>query len=189
LYFKFHQEENEEAMAGEYYRAGLLAEAGLPVDQPLHVSSEPGQQILVYRRRDELRFADVLSKIDFSNDAAAAGRALAAERRLNDELGGGFVNFYRDQIFAFPGLTLAWCELKHLTFEVNGIVYRDSLGTLFDEAFLLLAPANFAGSGGVTARGDAHNANIWTKTVTPNLAWSCSIRPSPVGTCRHCWPR
>jgi len=86
LYFKFHQEENEEAMAGEYYRAGLLAEAGLPVDQPLHVSSEPGQQILVYRRRDELRFADVLSKIDFSNDAAAAGRALAAERRLNDEL-------------------------------------------------------------------------------------------------------
>ncbi len=86
LYFKFHQEENEEAMAGEYYRAGLLAEAGLPVDQPLHVSSEPGQQILVYRRRDELRFADVLSKIDFSNDAAAAGRALAVERRLNDEL-------------------------------------------------------------------------------------------------------
>jgi len=78
-----------------------------------------------------------------------------------NELGGGFVNFYRDQIFAFPGLTLAWCELKHLTFEVNGIVYRDSLGTLFDEAFLLLAPANFAGSGGVTAHGDAHNANIW----------------------------
>ena len=27
FFFKFHQEENEEAMAGEYYRAGLLAEA------------------------------------------------------------------------------------------------------------------------------------------------------------------
>ena len=47
FFFKFHQEENEEAMAGEYYRAGLLAEAGLPVDQPLHVSTEPGEQILV----------------------------------------------------------------------------------------------------------------------------------------------
>jgi hypothetical protein len=199
LYFKFHQEENEEAMAGEYYRAGLLAEAALPVDQPLHVSTEPGQQILVYRRRDDLRFADVLSKIDFSNDTAAARRALAAERRLNEELirvyrktlhrinaaqsaaepihrlfherlvdpirpnelAGRFASFYRDQVFAFPGLTLAWSALKHLTFEINDIVYRDSLGTLFDEAFRRLAPANFAGSGGVTAHGDAHNANIW----------------------------
>ena len=56
LHFKFHQEENEADMAGEYYRAGLLAEAGLPVvDQPLHVSTEPGRQILVYRRRRDRR--------------------------------------------------------------------------------------------------------------------------------------
>lgn len=198
-FFKFHQEENEEAMAGEYYRAGLLAEAGLPVDQPLHVSTEPGEQILVYRRREDQRFADVLKELDFSNDPAAIDRAVAAERTLNQELmavyartlhpidatqsaaepihrlfharlvdadrpgtiGGRFGSFYRGQMFEFPGLTLSWDELKDLHFVVNGVRYRDTLATLFDDSFRLLAPATFAGSAGVTAHGDAHNANVW----------------------------
>ena len=30
-FFKFHQEDGEEAMSGEYYRADILARAGLPV--------------------------------------------------------------------------------------------------------------------------------------------------------------
>lgn len=198
-FFKFHQEENEEAMAGEYYRAGLLAEAGLPVDQPLHVSNEPGQQILVYRRRDDRRFADVLKDLDFSTDSSAIDRAVAAERRLNEELitvylktlhpidatqsaaepvhrlfharlvdadkpgeiGGRFASFYRDQTFDFPGLTMSWDVIRYLQFEVNGVRYRDNLETLFNEACHLLAPEKFAGSGGVTAHGDAHNANVW----------------------------
>lgn len=198
-FFKFHQEENEEAMAGEYYRAGLLAEAGLPIDQPLHVSNEPGQQILVYRRREDRRFADVLKDLDDSADSEAIARAVAAERRLNEELiavylrtlhpidaaqsaaepihrlfharlvdsqnpariAGRFASFYRGQMFEFPGLTIAWDELRHLQFEVNGVRYRDTLDKLFSAAFALLAPANFAGSGGVTAHGDAHNANVW----------------------------
>lgn len=199
FFFKFHQEENEEAMAGEYYRAGLLAEAGLPVDQPLHVSTEPGEQILVYRRRDDRRFADVLKDLDFSHDLAAIGRAVAAERQLNNELmavyrrtlhpitaeqsaaepihrlfhgrlvdadrpgviGGRFGSFYRDQLFELPGETLSWDELQHLQIEVNGVRYRDSLGALFAEAFQRLEPARLAESGGVTAHGDAHNANVW----------------------------
>ena len=198
-FFKFHQEENEAAMAGEYYRAGLLAEAGLPVDQPLHVSSEPGQQILVYRRRRDRRFADVLTELDFSTDNGAITRAVAAETRLNEALievylrtmhpidaaqsaaepihrlfharlvdagnpamiAGRFASFYRDRIFEFPGLTLSWDELRHLRFVVNGVCYRDTLDMLFNAAFAKLASAAFAGSGGVTAHGDAHNANVW----------------------------
>jgi len=198
-FFKFHQEENEEAMAGEYYRAGLLAEAGLPVDRPIHVSTEPGEQILVYRRREDRRFADVLKELDFSDDQHAIERAVAAERRLNTELmavyartlhpidaaqsaaepihrlfqarlvdadypgtiGGRFGSFYRGQRFEFPGLTLSWDDLKDLQIVVNGVRYRDTLATLFNDAFALLAPAGFAGSGGVTAHGDAHNANVW----------------------------
>ena len=34
FFFKFHQEEGEEAMSGEYYRADILARAGLPVVRP-----------------------------------------------------------------------------------------------------------------------------------------------------------
>lgn len=86
FFFKFHQEEGEEAMAGEYYRADILARAGLPVDQPVHVSSEPGEQILVYRRRDEPRFSDVLRALDLADEVAERAVALAAERELSQRL-------------------------------------------------------------------------------------------------------
>lgn len=83
LFFKFHQEEGEEAMTGEYYRAGILARAGLPVDQPLFVSSLPGEQVLIYRRRSEPRFSDVLRALDLKPDPAGEAEAIAAEERLD----------------------------------------------------------------------------------------------------------
>ncbi|SEC64509.1 hypothetical protein [Rhodobacter sp. 24-YEA-8] len=85
-FFKFHQEEGEEDMRGEYYRADILARAGLPVDQPILSSTLPGEQILVYRRRSDPRFSDVLRALDLVPDAPAMARALAAERALNDHL-------------------------------------------------------------------------------------------------------
>ncbi|WP_316860939.1 hypothetical protein [uncultured Cohaesibacter sp.] len=85
-FFKFHQEEGEEAMRGEYYRADILARAGLPVDQPIHMSTLPGEQVLVYRRRSDPRFSDLLYGLDDSRDVSAIKRALAAEAELNDQL-------------------------------------------------------------------------------------------------------
>lgn len=82
FFFKFHQEEGEEAMSGEYYRADILARAGLPVDQAVHMSVLPGEQILVYRRRDEPRFSDVLRGLDLADDPALRARAVAAEAAL-----------------------------------------------------------------------------------------------------------
>ena len=197
LFFKFHQEENEGAMSGEYYRARLLADAGLPVDLPLHVSTEPGRQILVYQRRTDPRFADLLRKLEFSGDDF--GAALTAERGLNARtmavhektlhaitpaqssaepihrlfherlitpgqpgvLGGRFTSFYQDKPFALPGMTLDWQQLRGLTCIVNGVRYDQTLGQLFDEAFVRLRPDRLADNGGVTAHGDAHNANVW----------------------------
>ncbi|WBU61265.1 hypothetical protein [Paracoccus albus] len=86
FFFKFHQEEGEEAMRGEYYRADILSRAGLPVDQPVHMSTLPGEQVLVYRRRQEPRFSDVLFDLDQLPDPAAMHRAAAAEAELNDRL-------------------------------------------------------------------------------------------------------
>lgn len=86
FFFKFHQEEGEEAMAGEYYRADILARAGLPVDQPVYMSAEPGEQILVYRRRDDPRFSDVLRALDLADDSAGRAVAVAAERELSTRL-------------------------------------------------------------------------------------------------------
>lgn len=84
FFFKFHQEEGEEAMSGEYYRADILAKAGLPVDQPLLMSVLPGEQILVYRRRTDPRFSDVLRALDVKDDATARAGAVAAEQALNE---------------------------------------------------------------------------------------------------------
>src|SRR5690606_14061082 len=83
FFFKFHQEEGEEAMSGEYYRADILARAGLPVDQAVHMSVLPGEQILVYRRRRDPRFSDVLRALDLADDAASRERAVAAEAALS----------------------------------------------------------------------------------------------------------
>ena len=85
-FFKFHQEDGEEAMRGEYYRADILARAGLPVDQPLLTSALPGEQVLVYARRNDPRFSDILRALDLAYDAGAAARAVAAEANLNDHL-------------------------------------------------------------------------------------------------------
>ncbi|MEP0396200.1 MAG: hypothetical protein ABJQ72_15240 [Nitratireductor sp.] len=86
FFFKFHQEEGEEEMTGEYYRADILSGAGLPVDQPVHMSTLPGEQLLVYRRRSDPRFSDILFELDQKPDAAAIERARQAETELNDQI-------------------------------------------------------------------------------------------------------
>jgi hypothetical protein len=86
FFFKFHQEEGEEAMSGEYYRAEILARTGLPVDQPVHMSALPGEQILIYRRRSDPRFSDVLRALDLAPDQQAEAVAIAAEKQLSGKL-------------------------------------------------------------------------------------------------------
>jgi len=199
FFFKFHQEEGEEAMSGEYYRADILARAGLPVDQPVLMSVLPGEQILVYRRRTDPRFSDVLRVLDLSPDDAKATMAIEAERRLSaavldvyrttlhrvtpvqaaaepvhrlfyDRLvdhpagtypGGRLKSFYVDKEFVFPGITLNWRDFARSRFRINGVTYEKSVGALFDAAAERLRPERLADAGGVTAHGDAHNANVW----------------------------
>ncbi|WP_334173891.1 hypothetical protein [Pseudoxanthobacter sp.] len=86
FFFKFHQEEGEEDMSGEYYRADILAGAGLPVDLPVFKSTLPGEQILVYRRRTDPRFSDVLRALDEAPDPAMEDRAVAAEAALSRQI-------------------------------------------------------------------------------------------------------
>ncbi len=88
-FFKFHQEDGEEAMTGEYYRADILDRAGLPVDMPVFVSNLPGEQVLIYRRRSDPRFSDVLRALDIAaiegrRDLAGEAAAVSAERGLDN---------------------------------------------------------------------------------------------------------
>lgn len=199
FFFKFHQEEGEEAMSGEYYRADILAKAGLPVDQPVLMSVLPGEQILVYRRRRDPRFSDVLRELDLNDDPRRRTMAVAAERKLSHEVldvyletlhpitpdqaaaepvnrlfferlidpatgafpGGRFKGFYADREFAFPGVSLSWEAFSNARFRINGIDYAETVGDLFVASHARIAPRRLADAGGVTAHGDAHNANVW----------------------------
>ncbi|OCJ12927.1 hypothetical protein A6U87_06380 [Rhizobium sp. AC44/96] len=198
-FFKFHQEEGEEAMSGEYYRADIIARAGLPVDQPLMMSTLPGEQILVYKRRSDPRFSDVLRALDVEHDDQTAEQAVAAEERLNQTVlsvylktlqpvtevqvagepvhrlfhdrlitapnavypGGRLASFYVGKEFEFPGAKLSWEEFSAARFVIGGVEYERTIGELFDAANNRLAPSRLADAGGVTAHGDAHNANVW----------------------------
>ncbi|MDZ5697913.1 hypothetical protein [Chelativorans sp. M5D2P16] len=199
FFFKFHQEEGEEAMSGEYYRADILAEAGLPVDQPLYKSVLPGEQILIYRRRQDPRFSDVLRALDLAPDEAVEREAVSAERDLSERLlavyratlhpvtvdevraepihrlfyerlidpetgalpGGRYKSFYVGKTFRFPGVELDWDHFREARFVINGRRYEHSVGALFTAAARRLDPARLADAGGITAHGDAHNANVW----------------------------
>lgn len=90
FFFKFHQEEGEDQMRGEYYRADLLVRENLPVDMPVMASTEPGEQILIYRRRQDRRFSDVLFDMDAKRgqipDTKLLADVIAAEKVLNDKI-------------------------------------------------------------------------------------------------------
>ncbi|GGB43964.1 hypothetical protein GCM10011505_26590 [Tistrella bauzanensis] len=88
------------------------------------------------------------------------------DRDAPDRAGGRMARFYDGRIFhlggraAAPDLTLSWYQMRDLRWTVGGVTYDRPLGALFDEARARLVPSRFAGAG-VTAHGDAHNANVW----------------------------
>jgi hypothetical protein len=63
LFFKFHMEESEETVQ-EYYRAELLSNAGYPVESPLYVSKDVGEQILIYPYKASERLADMCRRLE-----------------------------------------------------------------------------------------------------------------------------
>ncbi len=84
LFFKFHQEEGEESTVSEYYRAHLLHDNGFPVDLPVHVSTTPGAQIVLYHRRDWTRLSDASREVEAHGCIAEEMRPLIlAEAELN----------------------------------------------------------------------------------------------------------
>src|SRR5262245_19598825 len=83
FFFKFHQEEGEDRMSGEYYRARILADAGLPVDLPVETSTRPGRQILLYRLRKDRRLAEVARDLDEEQDPGKLAPVIEAQAGLD----------------------------------------------------------------------------------------------------------
>jgi hypothetical protein len=187
-FFKFHAEEGEEATVTEYYRAQLLADAGLPVEMPLRVAGQPGRQIALYELRTEPRMADVCRALERTGgglppELAAARRALdrSVGAAARSTLRPGSVAsrdaaihqlFYwrlADAAGRFPGGRYqAWyltdpfyTAVADHRFVVNGIEYSASLRDIAATAARLLRPSVLATIPAVTAHGDDHQGNVW----------------------------
>ncbi|SDS39214.1 hypothetical protein [Microlunatus soli] len=97
-FFKFHAEEGEDEHVGEYYRAKLLDDVGLPVDVPLAVRSAPGTQVALYEVREEPRMVDLCLDLERSQGATSAvlpDDLVRARRRLDGTVGAVAVNTLR----------------------------------------------------------------------------------------------
>jgi hypothetical protein len=84
LFFKFHTEEGEAETVGEYYKAHVLADAGLPVDLPVKASSTPGRQFLLYAYRDDSKLADVCLKLESGQAAEFSPEEIVAAQAALD---------------------------------------------------------------------------------------------------------
>jgi hypothetical protein len=85
LFFKTHVE--QDTIISEYYNAGMLAEVGYPVIQPLYSSTQSGQQLLMYEVVTEPSVFDIARRLETSQPSPAVLDALtAAQHQADDHL-------------------------------------------------------------------------------------------------------
>jgi hypothetical protein len=110
-FFKFHAEENEEETVNEYYQSSILVKNGFPVLEPIFISTEPGEQFLIYDRVKDPTFYDVCESLDakFLNlDTSPNEKSCDIEStELKDE-------YSVDKVL---GLEADFCELMYSVFE------------------------------------------------------------------------
>jgi hypothetical protein len=83
------------------------------------------------------------------------------DREQPSKIGGRARRFFFDRNFDIAGFTISDVQLRAARWRINGVDYADSIQTLLERSATLLRPTSLAGFGGVTAHGDAHNANLW----------------------------
>jgi len=190
LFFKFHVEDGEQDNVSEYYRASVLADAGLPVEVPVAISAEPGQQFVLYEIRNEPRMVDVCLDLDRADGSAAtlSEPLNEARRELDRRVGEVLVRTLRsdpsgatsslhqlfhhrltDGLGNFPGGRYAnwymnnddFTSVANAHWTINGTSYASTLSELVEQARDLLNPESFIGQPVVTAHGDDHHGNVW----------------------------
>jgi hypothetical protein len=76
-------------------------------------------------------------------------------------IGGRARRFFWERSFNVGGLLMPAEQLRRAHWRINDVDYVDTLEDLLRRSIMLLQPASLSRFGGVTAHGDAHNANLW----------------------------
>ncbi len=189
LFFKTHIE--PQSIISEYYNAGILADAGYLVIQPLHGSTTYGKQLLIYEFFDAPSLFDVFRQLETGERQDGdkvvviqeqADRALSeiytktllllsAEEHQAAPIhqlfyhrltGGRYATFYENQEVALPHQTIPFAELAQWRWQINGSDYPDSLAEIIQRSIELLNPAQRP-IWSVVGHGDAHNGNVFVE--------------------------
>lgn len=195
LFFKTHVE--PQSLIHEYYNSTIMAEAGYPIIQPIFSSTEWGKQLLVYEFFEFPSLFDVARQIE-TGQRGGADRIIALQEKADQALwdiyqqtlqplsaedhaevpihqlfihrlvGGRYHEFYAGKAVKLPGQTLNFDQLAQLTWQINGISYRDTLADIIQTASQKLDPA---ATPSVVGHGDAHNGNVFVDEATETLIY------------------
>lgn len=195
LFFKTHVE--PQSLIHEYYNSTIMAEAGYPIIQPIFSSTEWGKQLLVYEFFEFPSLFDVARQIE-TGQRGGADQIVALQEKADQALwdiyqqtlqplsaedhadvpihqlfihrlvGGRYHEFYAGKEVKLPGQTLNFNQLAQLTWQINGIPYRDTLAGIIQTASQKLDPA---ATPSVVGHGDAHNGNVFVDEGTETLIY------------------
>lgn len=93
-FFKTHTE--TDTVIDEYYNAEMLAGLGYPVIQPVHKSTEPGKQLLIYEVIEDESVFDVAWYIESTGDDSQLKALTIAQNAADDAL----LAFYQQSLVA-----------------------------------------------------------------------------------------
>lgn len=196
LFFKTHIE--PQSIINEYYNAGILAESGYPVIQPIYSSTEWGKQLLIYEYFDAPSLFNVIWEIETGQRQDAAS-IVAIQQQADDLLwkiyretlapvdadehaqapvhqlfyhrltGGRFDQFYRGAEIVLPGQHIRFEDLATMQWVINGVEFEDTLDELVQQAIEVLQPA--CRTLAVIGHGDAHNGNVFIDETQGRLIY------------------
>ncbi len=200
-FFKTHVE--PQSIINEYYNSTILAEAGYPVIQPIHSSTEWGKQLLIYEFFETPSMFNVIRDLEMGR-RTDADRVISIQEKADEQLwdiylqtlqplekaeharspihqlfyhrltGGRFAKFYQGTDIFLPGGKINYNSLASMQWNINGIQYQDTLGQLVQQAIGLLKPSR-SDVASIVGHGDAHNGNLFI-----DVDFSRSVRGSMV---------
>lgn len=210
-FFKLHAEDGEQEQVQEYYRAHLLARAGLPVEIPVAVNGTPGEQVVLYEVRTEPRMVDVC----LDQERASRGEArlpeewAEARRQLDRVIGEVLLATVRPGVAESAGASIhqlfhrrlaepdgrlggtrfsrfyaddpLWQRLARKRWRVGDVRYAIPLRDLVEEAAQALRPERLASGPVVTAHGDDHHGNVWCRRHEDGSSYLSLFDPAFAG--------
>jgi len=111
LFFKTHTEEDN--VIGEYYNAQMLADAGYPVIQPLHSSTQAGQHLLIYDLIEDPSVFDVAWQIEQGEAEDLAAPLGMAQNKADRHL----LEYYKRTLFPQTGQDAAEAPIHQLFYH------------------------------------------------------------------------